>query len=398
MKVLFVHNDYRNPGGETQSFLQEVQLLRSRGHTIVEYTRTNDDAAALNPAGKIALPLNMIWSRQTYREITALIAREHPDIAHINSTHFVISPSVYHACHNAGIPTVLSLHNFRLVCPNALLLRNGKICEACLGKTFAWPGILYGCWRESRPLTGVIATTTFIHHLLQTWNTRITRYIALSDFSRKKFVEGGLPSDKIVIRPLFLDPDPGVRSQPGNYALFVGRLSAEKGLDILLDALQITENMFPDIPLKIVGDGPLKKTLRTRAELSGRSNLSFEGWQPAEQTLNLMKGAYALVMPSISYETFGRVIIEAFACGVPVIASDLGSMAELVTNKETGLLFPPGDAQALAVAIEWAWRHPDEMWKMGQNARSVYEQKYTAEVSYASIIRIYEDAIRSFQS
>lgn len=395
MKILFAHNNYQLAGGEEQSFAQEVRLLRNHGHTVIEYTRSNHEVETLGWHGRLTLPGRMVWSRETYRDITTILRQNKPDIAHINNIHFMISPSIFHACVDAGVPSIMTLRNYRLLCPVANFLRDGHVCEACLGKAIAWPGVMYGCWRGSRLQTAIVATTLAVHYGLDTWTKKITRYIALTNFARTKFIEGGLPADKIAVRPNFLDPDPGPGTHTGNFAIFVGRLSPEKGLNTLFEAYPLAANQLDRLPLKIIGEGPLNAVLQKIASEQQFHDIEFPGWQPTDVILSLMQQARLLIFPSIWYEGLPRVLIEAFASGVPVIASNLGSMGELVTDHVTGLLFPPGDVQALASKIVWAWQHPDEMQQMGRNARAEYEQKYTAEVNYTSLMQIYEDALQA---
>lgn len=395
MKILFIHNFYQNLGGEEKSFAQEVALLRGRGHTVIEYTRSNVEVDAYSKGEKLRLPARMIWSQETYRAVTEILRRERPEIVHVNNMHFIISPSVFHACADVGIPVVTTLRSYRLVCPGTRLMRDGHICEDCVGKAVAWPGVLHACWRESRAQTAVIAAMLAYNRLRGTWTETITRYIALTEFSRQKFIEGGLPADKIVVRPNFLDPDPGPGTHDGGFALFAGRLSEEKGLDVLLDAYAALQRDGMEIPLRIVGDGPMMKGLQQRAAQMQAHQISFEGWQSSEVILDLMHRATVFIAPSTWYEGLPRVLIEAFACGLPAITSNLGSMSEMIMDGESGLLVEPGNAAALAERMAWAWRSPDRLTAIGQQARLEFERKYSAEANYASLIHIYEDAIQS---
>lgn len=395
MKILFAHNNYQQPGGEEKSFAQEVALLRAHGHTVIEYTRSNAEVDGYSRGEKLRLPARMIWSTQTYRAVTDILRRERPDIVHVNNMHFIISPSIFQACADAGVPAVTTLRSYRLICPGSRLMRDGHICEDCVGKTLAWPGVLHGCWRDSRVQTGVIAATLAYNRLRGTWTQAISRYIALTEFARQKFIAGGLPADKIAVRPNFLDPDPGPGSHDGGFALFVGRLSEEKGLDMLLDAFAQLQAGGLDIPLRIVGDGPMMAALRQRAAEMQAAQITFAGWQSSEAILHLMQRATLFVAPSTWYEGLPRVLIEAFACGLPAITSDLGSMAEIITDGESGLLVEPGNATALAECIAWAWRNPDQMAAIGQRARLEFEHKYSAAANYASLMRIYADVIQS---
>lgn len=395
LKILIAHNRYQLAGGEDNSVDQEIALLRQHGHEVVIYTRSNREVDELDWAGKLTLPVRMIWATDSYHQLRELLDRERPDIAHFHNTHFMITPAAFHACVAAGVPTVLTLRNYRLICPASTMMRDGKICEACLNKTPPWPGVLYGCWRGSRARTAVIAANLTAHRLLGTWQHKVTRYIALTEFARQKFIEGGLPAERIAVRPNFLEPDPGMGTHDGDFALFVGRLAPEKGLDVLLDAYAKAREKLGALPLKIVGDGPLMAQVRQHAARLNALDIEMPGWLSSEEVLRLMKQARVLVFPSLSYEGFSRVMLEAFACGLPVIASRMGSMEEIITHKTNGLLFSPGDADNLAGEIVRAWQQPDLLRQMANRARQDYENLYRADVNYHTLIDIYRAAINA---
>ena len=384
--VLIVHNFYQQPGGEDAVFRAEADLLRSRGHEAVAFV---EDNARLNGVNPLKAAVDAVWSREAKRHIRRLIKENKPDVAHFHNTFLRISPAAYYACREAGVPVVQTLHNYRLVCPGALLMRDGRVCEDCLGQAVPWPGVVHGCWRGSRMQTAVVAGMLTFHRLLKTWQEQVDVYIALTEFARRKFIEGGLPAKKIVVKPNFVHPDPGEREAPGRYALFVGRLSPEKGLGTLLKAWRSLKG----IPLKVVGDGPLREQVQGVA--TGDGSVKVLGRRSNEEVIALMKGAHCLVFPSECYENFPMSVAEAFACGVPVIASRLGAMAEIVEDGRTGLLFEPGNAEDLAEKVAWAWAHPREMAEMGREARREYEQKYTAEKNYEMLMAIYERARNS---
>ena len=381
--VLIVHNFYQQPGGEDAVFRAEADLLRSRGHEAVAFV---EDNARLNGVNPLKAAVDAVWSREAKRHIRRLIKENKPDVAHFHNTFLRISPAVYYACREAGVPVVQTLHNYRLVCPGALLMRDGRVCEDCLGQAVPWPGVVHGCWRGSRMQTAVVAGMLTVHRLLKTWQKQVDVYIALTEFARRKFIEGGLPAKKIVVKPNFVHPDPGEREAPGRYALFVGRLSPEKGLSTLLKAWRSLKG----IPLKVVGDGPLRDQVQAFA--AGYGSVEVLGRRPHQEVIALMKGARCLVFPSEWYEGFPMTIAEAFACGVPIIVSRLGAMAEIVEDRRTGLLFEPGNAEDLAEKVAWAWAHPKEMAEMGKEARREYEAKYTAKRNYEMLMEIYEQA------
>lgn len=388
MRVLVAHNYYQQPGGEDTVFAAETELLRRYGHEVVEYTERNESIKSMNIG---AVALNMIWSLSSKKKIIEILDRTKPDVAHFHNTFLLISPSAYYACKDRNVPVVQSLHNPRLLCPAGNFYRDGRVCEDCVGKTPPWPGVLHGCYRSSRTQTALVATMLTLHRMLRTWDRVIDAYIVFTEFYKKKFIEGGLPSEKITLKPHFVDPDPGCRNgQRGEYALYIGRLEGVKGVNTLLKAWRHNTN----VPLKIRGDGNL---LPEVANYINRNRLkSVEIVRRLNRTdLNkLIKNARFLVWPSEGYyETFGLVAIESFACGVPVIASRAGALAENVTDGYTGLHFTPGDTDDLSAKVNWAWNHPEEMALMGRAARREYETNYSSEKNYRILLGIYEKAI-----
>jgi len=330
-----------------------------------------------------------VWASDSYRDLSAILSQEKPDLAHFHNTFPLISPSAYYACRRAHVPVVQTLHNYRLFCSAATFFRNGAVCEECFDHSL-WRGVKHGCYRDSRAGTAAVGLMLATHRALGTWMKMVSCFVAVSEFVREKFIAGGFPPDKIFVKPNFVDPDPNERTVPGDYAVFVGRLSAEKGLLTLVAAWEKLKNR---IPLIVVGDGPLRADLEREVVQRGLCNVKFKGHLAEEKALEAMKGAKFLVFPSEWYETFGMTIIEAFACGVPVICSRLGAMQELVADGHTGLFFDPGNVVDLAAKLDWAWTHTRELEKMGSAARAEYEARYTAEENYRMLIRAYEVAL-----
>lgn len=382
MKVLVAHNYYQQPGGEDQVFAAEIALLEAHGHQVLRYAVHNDRVAEMN---RLALAKAAVWNSSSYRDLRALIRRERPQVAHFHNTLPLISPAGYHAAKAEGVPVVQTLHNYRLICPNGVLFRDGHVCEDCLGKLVPWPGVVHACYRGSRASTGAVATMLTAHRALRTWEEMAGVYVALTEFARGKFVEGGLPAEKIVVKPNFVHPDPGVGEGQGGYVLFVGRLSPEKGIDTLLKAW---EQLETKAHLKIVGDGPLAPGVAEAAQRL--PHVEWLGRQPKDRVLGLMKDARVLVFPSLWYENAPMVIAEAYAVGLPVIASELGSISSLVSHGRTGLHFRPGDPKHLAARVEWALTHPADLQRMRVEARAEFEAKYTAEANYRKLIEIYD--------
>jgi glycosyltransferase involved in cell wall biosynthesis len=392
LRVISVYNRYLNRGGEDEVFELEGKLLEERGCTVTLVTEQ-----VRNPHGLIEstrLAADAIWSRSWHKRFEALLKEKRPDVVHVHNIFPTISPSIYYACREAGVPVVQSLHNPRLLCPAATLYREGRACEDCVGKILPWPAVVHACYQDSRLRTGVIATMLAVHGRLGTWRELIDVFIVFTQFYRQKFIQGGVPGTKIVVKPHFVHPDPGMKSSRGDYALFIGRLSPEKGLHTLLGAW----SQLSGIPLKIRGSGPLLKQAQDLAAQDRRCVEILPDRLPQQEWVRLMRNARFLVWPTQGYyETFGLVAIEAFAFGVPVIASRTGAMVEIVEDGRTGLHFTAGDADDLAAKVEWAWTHPDEMETMGRQARGEYEAKYTADRNYEMLIDIYQRAIQGHE-
>jgi glycosyltransferase involved in cell wall biosynthesis len=390
VKILVVHNTYQQRGGEDAVVGAEARLLEANGHAVVRYERHNDELRGRGALAGIGAAVETVWSSRSLRDLRELADRERPDIAHFHNTFPLISPSAYYACAEAGVPVVQTLHNYRLCCPAAKFLRDGKVCEACIGRTVAWPGVVHGCYRGSRAATAAAAAMLAVHRGMGSWQTKVDVYIALSEFARRKFVEGGLPAERIRVKPNFVAGDPALKQQPGSYVLFVGRLSEEKGPQLLPS---VWRSMRTKIPLRIAGSGPLLETLSHEIRESSLAEIELTGSRTPDEVRALMHGARFLVFPSMWYEGFPMTVAEAFAGGLPVIAPRLGSMTEIVQDGVTGLQFDCGNTADLAAKVEWAWNHPEELARMGRAARAEYEARYQPSKNYDMLIDIYRQAI-----
>jgi glycosyltransferase involved in cell wall biosynthesis len=384
MKIIVVHNRYKQQGGEDVVFDQERELLQRTGHNVHVYCRSNEDVDSYPGVKRLVLLSKSIWSDDTYTDFGALLRREKPDLVHVHNTWVMLSPSIYQACKEAQVPVVQTLHNYRLMCPAGTFFRKGKICKECMNYG-QWRSVLHACYRDSRPETAAMALMLGAHRWKGTWGG-IDSYIALSQFSRNQFLQAGFPAEKLFVKPNFVHPDPGLCTDKGDYALFIGRLSPEKRVSTILSAWR---RLPTDIQLFIIGTGPQASQLQERAALHELTNIYFQGQLPREQVLMYMRRARFLIFSSEWYENFPVTIAEAFACGVPVICSGLGAMKEIVEDKRTGLHFVPGNDEDLAAKVEWAWRHPERMQQMGMEARKEYESKYTAEKNYPMLMEIY---------
>jgi glycosyltransferase involved in cell wall biosynthesis len=275
------------------------------------------------------------------------------------------------------------------LCPGWSLSRNGEVCEECLNHGL-WRGVWHGCYRDSKLMTAAVALMLQVHRAKGTWNESIDGYVALTNFARKKFIQGGLPGAAVHVKPNFLAEDPGERTSEGRSVLFIGRLSAEKGVKVLVEAWK---KISAPIPLVIMGDGPLRHLLEAEAPRRGLANITFTGWRTRAEILVAMKQASVVVIPSVWYEGFPMTLVEAFACGTPVICSNLGGLGEIVEDGRTGLHFRAGDAEDLASKMEWAWNQPAALSSMGRAARQHFEKSYTADTNYQQLLQIYEKSI-----
>ncbi|MCC6534653.1 MAG: glycosyltransferase family 4 protein [Burkholderiales bacterium] len=398
MRVLVAHNTYLHRGGEDIVVEAETELLQRFGHEVRHYRRNNEE---LGGRHKARVAIDTLWSSTTVQELQSIIADFSPDVLHVHNAFPLISPSIYWEASRAHVPVVQTLHNFRLLCPQAMFLRADRVCEDCLSR-IPWRGILHCCYRGSATQSAVLAASLSFHRLVGTWQKKVARYIALSEFARRKFIEGGLPADRITVKPNFAAIDPlsadaasdGLRAadSPGSAlgpsdgspgGLYVGRLSTEKGIQLLLSAL----SKAGVGPMRFVGDGPEYDCVKRSAYAMPL------GHMPPEGVIRIMRTASFLVVPSICYENFPRTLAEAYACGLPVIASRLGSMVELVQDGITGLLFEPGSSEDLAAKIRWATANPREISEMGRRAKLEYEEKFKPERNYALLMSIYEAAM-----
>jgi glycosyltransferase involved in cell wall biosynthesis len=384
MRVLHVHNFYRLPGGEDQSFAATAAMLEEFGHEVVRYTLCNDAISGLSRvrAGQLAL-----WNGEAYRDLRDLVRATRPDVAHFENTFPLISPAAYYACDAEGVAVVQTLHNFRIVCPSAIFYRNGSVCEDCLGKKVPWPGLLHRCYRGSWLASAVVVAMLASHRALGTWRHKVDAYIALNGFVRAKVIAAGLDPEKVYVNPNFLPLNSEPGDGEGSFALFAGRLTPEKGIQTLLDAWQ---ELGSDLPLMIAGDGPLAAQVAAAAER--RANIEWLGWRPVEEVHALAGRAKFVVVPSVWYEGFNRILLEAFAKGTPVIGSRLGSMQCIVEHGRTGLLFTPNDPSDLVRQVRGLLAAPEAYRRMRLAARREFETHYTAEVNHARLLRIYDAA------
>jgi len=386
MRVLLVHNHYRIAGGEDTVVQAEKLMLEEHGHEVALLESDNTDiSGAFN---QLKVGVGTVYSRDGKRRVAAEIERFRPDVMHVHNFILLFSPSVYFAAREKGVPVVQTLHNYRLACPKAVFFRDGHVCEDCLGH-LPLPAIRHACYRESRVATAAIVAMLTIHRALGTWNNKVDVYIALTEFARAKLVAGGVPAEKVTVKPNFVHPAPAIGNGVGGYALFVGRLSEEKGVSTLLAAWK---QLAREIPLKIVGDGPLAELVKSATKES--PGIEWLGQMKRQQVTELMQRAWILIFPSIWYEGFPMSFVEAFAVGLPVVASNLGSMSSLIRHQQTGLHFRAGDADDLVTQVRWARSHPEALQEMRQAARQEFEAKYTADRNHDMLLNIYQTAMQ----
>lgn len=381
MRILIVHNAYQLHGGEDSVCANEAELLRAAGHDVSVLRADNAGISGGLAAAKAAV--GTTYSLSGKRMVADAIAAHRPDVVHVHNFFPLISPSMFDACRAAGVPVVWSLHNYRIACANGLLLRDEKPCELCVSQP-PFAAIRYRCYRGSMAGSAALAISIGYHRLAGTWKHKVDRFIALNRFARGKFIEAGLPPERIVIKPNFVaDPGPS-GNHPRAGALFVGRLSEEKGVRTLIAAWRGIA-----APLTIVGDGPLRAEL----EATAPANVTFAGLKDADGVRAHMRAAAMLVVPSTWYENFPMTIVEAFAVGTPVVASRLGALPEIVEDGVSGLLFDAGDADHLRQTATALLTDPDRAAKLGAGARAEYAKTMTPGANLKMLETIYRDVI-----
>lgn len=387
MKILFIHNKYKQFGGEDVAVDLETSTLIKKGHEVK--TLFFDNAPIGGSLSKITAAFRSIYNLASAKKVSKAILEFKPDIIHLHNLFFIASPSVIYAANKHNIPIILTLHNYRLICSNGLLLRDNRVCELCVQKKFPISGIKYKCYRGSSTGTAVVTAITGTHKLIGTWKNRVSAFIVSNEFSKSRFLNSSLdvPADRIIVKPNFVaDPGEGNINRD-NFFLFAGRIATEKGVDILLEAFV----GLPSEKLIVIGDGPEKDLLQKK--YSSQTNILFAGKKSRDEVLDAMKRSKAFICPSIWYEFTPFTNFEAFATGTPVIASRLGSMIDTVRDGYDGLHFNVGDANDLRQKIELFVQKVKNNNDYYKNARQTYLEKYHPEVYYRSILKIYETAV-----
>ncbi|WP_338020209.1 glycosyltransferase family 4 protein [Rhodopirellula sp. P2] len=358
-------------------------MLESFGHEVTRFTRMND---SMSGAGAITNARMTVWNSGLAREIQAAVKQNQIDVVHFHNTFPAISPAAIKAAHEAGAATVLTLHNSRILCPKAVCFRDGQPCTDCVAARFATPAIRHACFHDSRLASGVVAVTNWLHRTSKTYQRYLNVAIAPTQFVKTRYEESGHPMPPIAVKPHFVESDLPLGQGDGGYALFVGRLSEEKGLKVLLDAWNL---LTQPIPLKVIGDGPLRHLLDQPQE-----NVEYLGRLDQAAVYQTMADAAMLILPSHCAESFGRVVVEAFACGTPVVCANQGGQAELV-HPSVGALFRSGDAEELASVVDGFVQNAEQTIAMREMARREYESKYTAAINHDQLIAIYQAALKA---
>ncbi|WP_024790814.1 MULTISPECIES: glycosyltransferase family 4 protein [unclassified Lebetimonas] len=387
MKILMVHNKYKQNGGEDTVFYNEMSLLKAKGHMvdklIFENSRIN------NIFSKLKIGISGIYNIESANMLKDKIKKFKPDVIHVHNFFPIASPSIFWVAKKFKIPVVLTLHNYRLICPNAILFRNGNICEKCMDKIFPYSGIIHKCYRNSFMQTLSLSLVTNIHKYIKTWHSKVDKFITLTNFQKNKFLSSNMniSEEKFLVKSNFVDDFGNGYKNRENYFVYVGRLSIEKGIITMLKAFENTKyNLY------VVGEGPLKNEVLKYTKKN--KNIKYLGFKSKKEIINLLKKSISLIFPSEWYEGFPMVLVETLSTGTPIITSDIGSQAEIVKDNYLGLHFIAGDFIDLRSKITEFFEKKDKTFY--QNARDEYLEKYTPEKNYKQLIDIYEKVINDF--
>jgi len=393
MRILLVHNRYRSgaPSGENRVVDQEGEALAALGHEVIRFGRSSDEIRQWSVAKKASLPARTIWSRETRRDLTAVLREHRPEVVHVHNTFPLLSAAVLYACRDARVPVVASIHNYRLACANGTFFRHGAVCHSCATRSLPVPAVLHGCYRESRAATVPVALAMSLHR--PAWRSLVSAYVFISESQRDLLGGTGLAPDRVFIRDNLIPR----RSPAGNTrtatVIYAGRLDEPKGVRLLMAGWDGYRRISsePRLSLVIAGGGPLGDEVAAWA--SARPSVEMTGPVSSGRCAELISQARAVLLPSVWEETFGLVAAEAMAAGVPPIAAGHGSFTGLITPGVDGVLFTPGDPAALALAIADVERNPEQYQVYGEQAYKTYEQRFDPQRSIAELLRIYRFAI-----
>jgi glycosyltransferase involved in cell wall biosynthesis len=392
VKILQVHNRYRaSPSGENIVVDNEGAALRQGGHTVEHFERLSEDIGSWPLRKKLMLPGQVVWSYSSFKALRQFLRDTRPDVVHVHNTVPLLSPSVLHACYKERVPVVATLHNYRLVCPAGTLFRDDSICHDCIGGVSV-SSISHGCYGGSRSQTFPLVVSTVVNR--QAWRSQVSAYICISKSQRDIISPVGLPHDRVFVKWNMVPPIARAQhSEKRGIVVFVGRLTGSKGVPVLMEAWDRYSAASTNGALRLViaGAGPLETSVAAWAE--ARSDVDFVGLLSATECRELLETARAAVIPSQWEEPFGMVVVEAMAAGVAPIVSAHGSFPEMVLDNHEGVLFPPGDAKALASAFHDVETKPERYESYGRNARKAYETRFDPAENIRQLESIYEFAI-----
>lgn len=385
IKVALVHNEYRHKGGEETVVANELELVKQKGHDSELYQVSSQ--AIKTGLDKMRTAMRLSYSKESKRSLKRFLQDFKPDVVHVHNWFPLLTPSIFDACLEFQIPVVQTLHNFRITCASGLLLRHGRVCEDCIGGS-PYRGAIHGCYQGSRLASLAVAKMISAHRNQDTWNRKISKFITPSVFAKTKFAEAGVREELIAVKPHFtFDPfldNKVTQESRATHALYIGRLSPEKGINTLLSAFQELGH-----PLTIIGDGPL----RTHVEAASGSSITYLGAMTQKQISQQLLKAGFLVAPSECHETFGLAILEAFAHELPVVAANNSSFTELVVHHHNGIVFNAGNKEALKSAVTELVSSAPLRAQLSMNARKTYLAKYTPEKNYSALMSIYEEVL-----
>lgn len=384
MKILQVHNFYRTPGGECSVVRAERTLLESNGHVVIPYYRDSREIDGWGALRKARMLIDIPYSRRVERDIVAVIHACRPDVAHVHNVFPLLTPAVYRAIRSSGVPVVQTVHNFRFLCPNGQFFVDDRVCELCQERGYT-SAVWNRCMQDS-----VLVSAAYATAIARSWKTGILpfgidSFIVLNNFFAERLVAAGVPQERIRLLPNYVSEC--VKNVPpkGQYMLYLGRLSREKGIRTLLEAWR----QIDDVPLKIAGSGPLLDEVRRMANELGGGRIEVLGHVHGDAKHELLKGALGAIVPSEWYENFPVSVVEAMAHGTPVLASHIGGLPELVADSATGLLFQPGDVESLVNATRRFLSEPGLRERLADGALAKAHALYGPVTHYHGLMAIY---------
>ena len=389
MRILYVHNRYFWRGGEDVCVDNELSALSELGHEIYFYEKSNRELVESGKLSVVGRLIRSSFNKKVFSEISDICRKFKPDVAKVQNTWFAASPSVYSAIDAQSVPIIQDLQNFRQLCLNAQLIRNGKECNLCVGK-LPWRGVVFSCYRSSRLQSMIMYRMINQAVKLGSWRAKVKLSVAYSEFVRSKYIEAGYPAEKVIVQPPIVKDYSEIQNEKAESCdcLYIGRISGEKGIEVLLKSWR---KVHGDFSLGMIGDGPMMEQVRQVAvELN---NIKLFGHLDHQTAMKILSGSKLLVVPSLTYETFGLVAVEAMSLSVPIILSNTGALRELVVEGSNGCLVPPGDSDALACRITDILSDSSVRSRMAANARKVYEKKFSEKTGMVRLNNLYEKIV-----